>query len=94
MDQSERARVKKLPPYTWIAPVNAAERVRDGVHHVVAEQRDVARVQLLAPGRDHVRPATFAPVEGVVLLPAVDRDRGPHPMVVRLQPHAGRPHRA
>jgi hypothetical protein len=56
---------------------------------VVAEEGDVALPELgPAAGHDALR---GPPVEGVVLLAAVDPDGGPHPVVVGEDPHAGRP---
>ena len=82
----------KSPPYTWIAPVRWSFGIRHGVHRVVAEHRDVASDEFLAARLDEpVGAVADAPVERVVLLAGVDADRGPHPVIVREDPHARRP---
>ncbi len=67
-------------------------RVGDGVHGVVAEDDDVAGLELLAAGLGERAPFVVdAPVERVVLLARVDADGRPHQVVVRIELHVRRP---
>ena len=74
----------------WMAPVYRSRRVDHGVDGVVTEEGDVALEELRAAALHH--PLGGPPVEGVVLLAAVDPDGGPHPMIVREDAHARGPH--
>ena len=66
-----------------------APGVGDGMDHVVAEDQDVAGRQLSAA--DRLEASWNATVEGVVLLAAVHSDDCPHPVLVGIEGHAGRP---
>src|SRR4029450_8922622 len=59
----------------------------------------VAQQEHLGPGHraatrlvEGAAAGTGAPVEGVVPLPRVDADGGPHQVVVGVEDHVGRPH--
>src|ERR1039458_9907652 len=57
---------------------------------VIAEEQYLPGAQLLAAGDDDL--TVLAPVVRVVLLPAVDAYRGPHPVVMREQGDVWRPY--
>ena len=71
----------------------AVERVVHGVDGVVAEHDDLTGIERAVVGLDDARAIVgVAPEELVLLAPGVDRDRGPHPVVVGEQRHPRRPH--
>ena len=68
-------------------------RVGDVVDRVVTEEGDVALHEHLAPGlQQRSGRRRRSTVERVVLLPGVDADDRPHPVVVRERRHVGPPH--